>query len=114
MRDAGVPGAGLGAWAAVGALVVVGTLLPFTLFAWAQAQVRPQVAGAFLNLEPVVGAAIGALVLGEAFGTPQALGGLAVLGGIALSTVPARRRAPARVPAAGTAADLEPEPALAA
>jgi drug/metabolite transporter (DMT)-like permease len=85
---AGGAGAGAGAWLAVGALVVVGTLLPFTLFAWAQARTTPEVAGAFLNLEPVVGAGAGALVFGDPFGGLQLVGGLAVLAGIALSALP--------------------------
>jgi O-acetylserine/cysteine efflux transporter len=38
---------------------VGGTLLPFTLFAYAQGRVSPEVAGAFLNLEPLVGAVAG-------------------------------------------------------
>ena len=81
-------GGGAGAWLAVAALVAVGTLLPFTLFAWAQSRTTPEVAGAFLNLEPVVGTAAGALVFGDPFGALQATGALAVLVGIALSAFP--------------------------
>ena len=40
-----------------------GTLLPFWLFAFAQAGCPAELAGAFVNLEPVVGAAAGWLVL---------------------------------------------------
>jgi len=81
-------GAPVVAWLAVGGLVVVGTLLPFTLFAWAQARTTPEVAGAFLNLEPVVGTAAGTLVFGDPFGGLQLAGALAVLAGIALSALP--------------------------
>jgi O-acetylserine/cysteine efflux transporter len=80
--------AGAGDLAVLGALVVLGTLLPFTLFAYGQSKVVPEVAGAFMNLEPLVGVAAGVLVLGEPFGVPQALGALAILAGIGLSTRP--------------------------
>ena len=46
----------------------------------------PELAGAFLNLEPLVGTAAGALAFGDPFGTGQLLGALAILVGIALST----------------------------
>jgi drug/metabolite transporter (DMT)-like permease len=99
---AGVPGV-----AAVLALVVTGTLLPFTLFAWAQARTTPEVAGAFLNLEPIVGAGAGALAFGDPFGPVQYLGALAVLGGIGLSALPAHLR-PAAVARALRPAALSP------
>jgi O-acetylserine/cysteine efflux transporter len=71
------------------ALCALGTLLPFWLFAFGQARVPAQLAGAYLNLEPVVGAAVGWLAFGDAAAPLQVGGALAVLGGIALSTVPA-------------------------
>jgi O-acetylserine/cysteine efflux transporter len=74
---------------AMAGLAAGGTLLPFTLFAWAQARVAPEVAGAFLNLEPLVGVVVGALAFGDPVGAVQILGGVAILGGIALSTVAA-------------------------
>jgi O-acetylserine/cysteine efflux transporter len=76
-----------GAMAAVAALVVAGTLLPFAFFAFGQTRVRPEVAGAFVNIEPLVGAGVAVLAFGDAFGPLQAVGGLAILGGIALSSV---------------------------
>jgi O-acetylserine/cysteine efflux transporter len=82
--------------AGVAALVVAGTLLPFALFAFGQARVRPEVAGGFVNLEPLVGAAVGVAAFGDPFGPPHALGALAILAGIALSTaqdLPGWRRA---------------------
>jgi hypothetical protein len=84
---------------ALAALATVGTLAPFALFAYGQAQVAPELAGAFLNLEPLVGAAAGALAFGDPFGPAQLAGALAILLGIALSTRPR-----------GTA-DRTPEPA---
>jgi O-acetylserine/cysteine efflux transporter len=80
-------------WLAVVALVLTGTLVPFTLFAWGQARTTPEVAGAFLNLEPVVGAGAGALAFGDPFGHLQMAGGAAVIAGIMLSSVPMPRAA---------------------
>jgi drug/metabolite transporter (DMT)-like permease len=74
--------------AALGALALAGTLLPFWLFAFGQAHVKPAVAGSFLNLEPLVGAATGWLAFGESATAIQAAGAVAVLAGIGLSTVP--------------------------
>jgi O-acetylserine/cysteine efflux transporter len=80
--------AGPGPVLALAALAVAGTLLPFALFAHGQAHVAPELAGAFLNLEPLVGAAAGALAFGDPFGHGQMAGALAILLGIALSTRP--------------------------
>ena len=106
----GVPGAptGAGVVLAVVALALAGTLLPFTLFAFGQSRVSAEVAGAFLNLEPLVGAIAGAAVFGNPVGLAQAGGGAAILAGIALSSLPllaGRRvaRRAAAVVAAGAA-----------
>src|SRR5215207_6235450 len=79
---------------ALGALAIAGTLLPFWLFAYGQSRVPAELAGAFLNLEPLVGAAAGWLAFGEAAAVGQLAGAAAVLAGIALSTAPPRDRAP--------------------
>jgi drug/metabolite transporter (DMT)-like permease len=73
---------------AVVGLIVGGTLLPFTLLAYGQARVAPEVAGAFLNLEPLVGALAGFMLFGDPAGIVQVLGALAVLGGIGLTAAP--------------------------
>jgi drug/metabolite transporter (DMT)-like permease len=73
---------------ATAALALAGTPLPFWLFAFGQARVPAELAGAFLNLEPVVGAAAGWLALGEPATIGQLVGITAVLAGIAMSTVP--------------------------
>ena len=70
---------------AFAALAVVGSLLPFALYAYGQARVAPEVAGAFINLEPLVGVAIGASLFGDPFGPVQALGSITVCAGILLS-----------------------------
>jgi len=78
---------------ALAALAVAGTLLPFWLFAFGQARVPAQLAGAFVNLEPVVGAAVGWTAFGDRATVAQLIGAAAVLGGIALSTARPRRKA---------------------
>jgi drug/metabolite transporter (DMT)-like permease len=90
--------AGLGPVAVVIALAAGGTLLPFSLFAYGQSRLPAQVAGAFLNIEPLVGAVAGVVVFGDPAGPAQLGGAAAILGGIALSSV--RRPAGWRVPAA--------------
>jgi drug/metabolite transporter (DMT)-like permease len=78
---------------ALAALVIAGTVGPFALFAYGQSRVRPELAGTFLNLEPLVGTAAGALAFGDPFGPAQLLGGAVILTGIVLSTT-SRGRAP--------------------
>lgn len=73
------------------ALSTLGTLVPFALFAYGQSRVAPQLAGAFLNLEPLVGTGAGALAFGDPFGPMQLAGGAVILIGIAFSTAPPRR-----------------------
>jgi len=51
--------------------------------------VGPSRAAMFLNLQPVVGVALAALMLGEAVALSDALGGAAVLAGVALVMRPA-------------------------
>jgi O-acetylserine/cysteine efflux transporter len=80
------------------ALALVGTALAFSLFAWAQTRVPAEVAGAFVNLEPLVGAATGAVVFHDAVGGAQLLGGTAIVLGIALGALP-RRPSPVDRPA---------------
>src|SRR5438552_1918701 len=86
----GMPAAptGTGVVLAVVALALAGTLAPFTLFAFGQSRVSAEVAGAFLNLEPLVGAMAGVVAFGDPVGLVQVAGGLAILAGIALSSLP--------------------------
>jgi drug/metabolite transporter (DMT)-like permease len=73
---------------ALGVLAVASTLLPFWLFARGQVHVAPALAGAFVNLEPLVGAVVGWIAFGNVAGLPQFTGAVAVLGGVALSALP--------------------------
>ena len=94
----GVPAApaGAGVVLAVAGLVAAGTLLPFTLFAYGQRRVVAEVAGAFLNLEPLVGAIAGIVFFGDPAGPRQLAGGAAIIAGIALSGLPLLRGRRAR------------------
>lgn len=89
----GVPAAPGGATGVIAllALALTGTALAFWLFAWAQTRVPAEVAGAFVNLEPLVGAATGAVAFHDAVGGLQLLGGAAILAGIALGALPRKR-----------------------
>ena len=109
--------AGPGPVLAVIALAVGGTLLPFTLFAFGQSRVSSEVAGAFLNLEPLVGAIAGVVVFGNPFGPGQLAGGAAIMVGIALSSLPllaGGRSGRAAGPAAASVAAVPAAGALAA
>lgn len=81
------------AWA-LGGLILVGSVLPFALYAYGQARVSVEVAGAFVNLEPLVGAAAGALVFQDPFGAVQTLGAAAILVGVVLSALGQGSREP--------------------
>ena len=103
--------AGAGTLLATAGLALVGTLAPFTLFAYGQARVSAEIAGAFVNLEPLVGAAAGAVVFGDPVGMAQAAGGAAILTGIALSSLPLlRARGPGVRPAVKQHPHAGPEP----
>src|SRR4051812_29155091 len=83
---------------ALALLAFAGTVGPFALFAYGQSRVAPELAGAFLNLEPLVGTAAGALAFGDPFGPMQLLGGAGILAGIALSTTPLKQARRAAAP----------------
>ena len=70
---------------AFAALAGLGSVVPFVLYAYGQKRVEPEVAGAFVNLEPLVGATIGAFAFHDPFGPVQLVGAAAILAGILLS-----------------------------
>ena len=77
--------------AAVG-LALAGTLLAFSLFAYGQSRVPADIAGAFVNLEPLVGAFAAAVAFHEPFGGVQLAGAGAILAGLALGSLRPRPR----------------------
>jgi O-acetylserine/cysteine efflux transporter len=97
--------AGAGSVIAFAALALVGTILPFWLFAYGQARVAPELAGAFVNLAPLVGAVVGWVAFANPVGVWQILGAITVIVGILISLVPpdaelGRRRLPRAIEAA--------------
>jgi len=70
------------------ALALAGTLMAFWLFAFGQTRVDPELAGAFINLEPLVGAAAGWLAFGNPANVSQLGGAVIVLVGLVLSAQP--------------------------
>ncbi len=86
-RHAGRPSS-LGTLLATAGLAVGGTLAPFTLFAYGQARVPAEVAGAFLNLEPLADAVAGVVFFADPAGPQQVTGFAAILAGIALGSLP--------------------------
>jgi O-acetylserine/cysteine efflux transporter len=95
---------------AVVALAAAGTLLPFTLFAFGQSRVSAEVAGAFLNLEPLVGAIAGAVAFGDPVGLAQIAGGAAIVAGIGLSSLPLLVRRRQQPQAAPPGQPVRPQP----
>jgi drug/metabolite transporter (DMT)-like permease len=67
-------------------LVLAGTVGPTALFAFGQSKVAADVAGAFLNIEPLVGAILGMALFADPLGPVQVAGGLAIMAGIGLSS----------------------------
>ena len=93
-----------GALLALAALVVLGTLLPFTLYAWGRTQVSDELAGAFFNLEALVGWVLGVLAFHDPFGARGMLGMLLVLGGIVLVASEPRGTRPSAILRTGAGA----------
>ena len=71
---------------ATAGLVLAGTVGPTAMFAFGQSKVAADVAGAFLNIEPLVGAILGMALFADPLGPVQVAGGLAIVAGIGLSS----------------------------
>ena len=67
-------------WLSVAAMGLLATTVTTYLWNWGLAQVPASQAGVFLNLEPVVGAILGVLVLHDVLGPFGIVGGLLVVG----------------------------------
>ena len=59
---------------------LLATTITTYLWNWALAQVPASQAGVFLNLEPVVGAILGVMILHDVLGPFGVIGGLLVIG----------------------------------
>jgi len=67
-------------WISVAAMGLLATTITTYLWNWGLAQVPASQAGVFINLEPVVGAILGVLVLHDVLGPYGLIGGLLVIG----------------------------------
>jgi drug/metabolite transporter (DMT)-like permease len=80
------------AWGGVGYLVVFGSLVGFTAFAFCLHELPATTVGTYAYVNPVVAVALGALVLDEPLTPGLLAGGLLIVASVALTTL--RRRAP--------------------
>jgi drug/metabolite transporter (DMT)-like permease len=72
-------------WLLVGFVIVVGTMITFTLLTGALRHVPATRASIVATLEPVIATVVAWAWLGETFGTAQLIGGAVVLAGIMLA-----------------------------
>jgi drug/metabolite transporter (DMT)-like permease len=72
-------------WALVGFIVVVGTIITFSLLTGALRHIPATRASIVATLEPVIATGIAWVWLGQSFGTAQLVGGAIVLAGIFLA-----------------------------
>ncbi|CAM5657948.1 EamA family transporter [Streptomyces narbonensis] len=78
-------------WAALAYLIVFGSLIAFTAYAWLLQAAPLSLVATYAYVNPVVAVALGALVLGEALSWPIVLGGAIVVGGVCLIVSTERR-----------------------
>ncbi|MFF8833576.1 EamA family transporter [Streptomyces sp. NPDC015131] len=78
-------------WAAFAYLVVFGSLVAFTAYAWLLQSAPLSLVATYAYVNPVVAVALGALILGEAVTWPIALGGAVVVAGVCLIVSTERR-----------------------
>lgn len=70
-----------GTWVVVAVLGLIATTACTVLWNWGLAHTEAGRAGAFINLEPVIGALLGVLLLHESLGAVALLGGALIVGG---------------------------------
>jgi drug/metabolite transporter (DMT)-like permease len=93
-------------WAALAAVVVLGTLVPYSLEVAALRHLPPTIVGVVAMCEPVLAATVAWLWLGQALGPVQVVGGVLVLLGVAL--VQSARSEAVPVSSSTSESDLEP------
>ncbi|MFI8522097.1 EamA family transporter [Streptomyces sp. NPDC085481] len=79
-------------WAALAYLIVFGSLIAFTAYAWLLQTAPLSLVATYAYVNPVVAVALGALVLNEALSWPIVLGGVIVVAGVCLIVSTERRR----------------------
>lgn len=79
-------------WTALGYLVVFGSLVAFTAYAWLLHSAPLSLVATYAYVNPVVAVLLGALILNEDLTWPIALGGVVVVAGVFLIVSTERRR----------------------
>ena len=82
-------GASASAWYSLAYLIVFGSLVGFTAFAYCLNELPASTVGTYAYVNPVVAVALGALILGERLGPGLLAGAVLILGAVLLTT---RRR----------------------
>ena len=88
VREGPLPAMSGGVWAAVAALGLGCTAVTFWLWNWGLARVEAARAGVFANIEPVVGTALGVLILHDQLGPLSLVGGALLVAAAGLATRP--------------------------
>ncbi|MFF3456661.1 EamA family transporter [Streptomyces sp. NPDC002730] len=79
-------------WTALGYLVVFGSLVAFTAYAWLLHSAPLSLVATYAYVNPVVAVLLGALILNEQLSWPIAVGGAVVVAGVCLIVSTERRR----------------------
>ncbi|MFI8960518.1 EamA family transporter [Streptomyces sp. NPDC053493] len=78
-------------WAALAYLIVFGSLLAFTAYAWLLQSAPISLVATYAYVNPVIAVGLGALILNEALSWPIVLGGAIVVAGVCLIVSTERR-----------------------
>lgn len=78
-------------WVGVGYIALIGSAVAMYFWTFALRTLQPAVAGILLNLNPFFTVCL-TLIIGGTVGTGEIFGGLVIIGGVLLGTVPGRRR----------------------
>jgi drug/metabolite transporter (DMT)-like permease len=81
----------LGGLGALAYLIVMGSMVGYSAYAWLLRSVPPALATSYAYVNPVIALALGALFLGERFGKIVGVATVGILGGVALVSLPVGR-----------------------
>jgi len=93
-RIDGMPG--VGAWLALGYLIVFGSIVAYTAYVYLLDEVRPSLATSYAYVNPVVAVVLGITLGGEVLTGPAYVALPLILSGVALVTFGSRERSQAR------------------
>ena len=78
-------------WLAIAYLVIVGSLITFTIFIYSLQNLPPEVSSIYAYMNPVVAVLLGSIIFGEALSISIAIGGIVTLFGLYLVNQSIRR-----------------------